>query len=131
MLGKQPKLKLKKPLKCNESKKLDDESLKLAKSSRRTTSEFIANQRLLWLTGRPTQLSASENVQMQVVDRLPSVGSAVGDQSIAILLNAQLSGNFGGRHQQMARELMILFLQARHVDDLFLGNQQHMDWSLR
>ena len=59
------------------------------------------------LTRRPAQLSGTEDMDMEVVDGLSSVGSVVDHHSIACLVETKLGSGSACNDQKMAQQLLM------------------------
>ncbi len=81
------------------------------------------------LSRRPLQISASEQMHVQVKDRLPGARAHVEHGSVAIL-DAALPSDLRSRELAVPDQLSVFghgFFQPVNV---LLGNDQHMGWSL-
>src|SRR6266566_2945602 len=76
------------------------------------------------LSGRPGKFPASEQVEVQVKDTLPGVGTDIGHKTVAALSEPQFISQFCGNHEQPDQQSPILFCQIGHRSDMTPGDEQ-------
>jgi hypothetical protein len=78
----------------------------------------------VWSTGRPTQVSATENMQMEVEHGLAGIWSRVGHDTVTALGQSLLCCDLGTRDHELSQEigvLIVTILDCRHM--LFWDDQ--------
>ena len=80
--------------------------------------------RLFFLSRRPLHGAAAEQVDVEVIDRLPPVGTGVDDQAVARCGEALLFGDLAGFEQQVAEQGAVLGSGVLHAGDDFLGDDE-------
>lgn len=68
---------------------------------------------------------------MEVIDRLPSIGSAIHDNSVASLGNPQFPRDALDGQPQVSQQSRIFLLELLQGHNGFLGDDQDMDRGLR
>ena len=75
------------------------------------------------------QLSAAQNVEVQVVDGLTGVVAAVGDDAVAVFQALGLC-HLGSHHQTVGNDPGVLSADGAHAGDMRLGDHQDVGGSL-
>src|SRR6266480_4002112 len=75
------------------------------------------------LSGRPGKFPASEQVEVQVKDTLPGVGTDIGHKTVAALIEPQCMSQFCSNHEQPGQQSPILFCQIGHRSDMTPGDE--------
>src|SRR2546427_10220511 len=83
------------------------------------------------LPGRPTEHPSTEDVQMDVIDRLARSGVHVEHRAIALFVDIRLHRKFLGNLEHLADERAVLRLQIIQCRNVLLGHDQKMNGSLR
>lgn len=68
---------------------------------------------------------------MEVRNALPSIGTIVGDDSIALPKNPLRSGNRDCQTEHVGREIAVVRPEVVQRCQVAAGNHQHVGWSLR
>src|SRR5262245_38821194 len=88
-------------------------------------------QQGICLAWRPLHLAATQQMKMQVVDRLPAVAAAVHYPAVAVVSEAQLARQIADDLPHVADERRVGVGYVVERRDLLLGNQQHVRRRLR
>lgn len=83
------------------------------------------------LTGRPGQVTTTEQVEVYVPDRLTRSGVAVIDNPKPVFSNSEIVGNLAGNLKNVTDELVIDRGQVKGSTDMFARDEQQMTWRLR
>src|SRR3954452_18075026 len=83
------------------------------------------------LARRPVHLSASQQMQMDMEQRLATVLVAIHDEAIAVVGEALLLCPTGGSEEQFADQRGVLSAQVVECRDGVRGNEQHVHRRLR
>ena len=81
------------------------------------------------LARRPTEGATTEQMYMQVIDRLPAIGAGVDDGAEAVR-QPELFGHFAGDDKEMSQQRGIIILRVRQRANRSLGNDQDVRWGL-
>ena len=83
------------------------------------------------LSGRPTKHSPTQDVQMDVVDRLPGARVHVEYRAIALFVDIRLHRQFLGNLKHLANQRTVLRQQVIQCRNMLLGHHQEMNGRLR
>lgn len=76
-------------------------------------------------------MATTEEVKVKMGNRFSAVWSVVHDQTISILLQLQLAGDFLGGREEMAENVMMFRGHGGMPGMVLLGNEQNVDRGLR
>lgn len=76
-------------------------------------------------------MAAAEKVEMKMGNRFSAVRSVVDDQTVSVLLQLELAGDFLGRREEMAENFMMFRRHGGMPGMVLLGYQQNVDGGLR
>ena len=82
------------------------------------------------LSRRPSESAPSEQVDVQVVDRLPAVFAVVDDDAVS-LVQAARAGNLRSCSQKMTQQKPVVLLRARQRVKMLARGNQNMGRRLR
>lgn len=77
------------------------------------------------------ELATAKDMQVQMVNRLTTPSSDVGDDTIAIFVEPRLPGNRSSSQQQRTRDRPVVVAQLAHRRDMLPWNNQDVMWRCR
>ena len=86
---------------------------------------------LFLLSGRPCHLSPTQDVDVEMWDRLPPVIPRIDHQPIPRLVDRLTPGDIRRTNQEVTQQNLVFRLRDLHPRKRFLWNHQNVVWSLR
>lgn len=76
-------------------------------------------------------MSAAQNMEVEVIDRLPAEFAAIGDDAVACVGDAKFARDLTDNHPEVAEQSCVILPDGVDRPDFLFWNHQDMDWRLR